>query len=192
MAQNVVINGVTYQNVPEVDIPKSGDHFDIFYSAKSEIMLGVNWGIRKGMLSMLHSRPNPEKETRAMYACYKIYDCAIWSNGLANKIHYKFVELEQNFGTNQPDAKFVIWRKNKFVKVTNSAKNIRCSYFERPGKKLFYMANHDTKAQEVVFTLGANGTLTDGETGKVIQPVNGTYTLKINGHDFRCLIWKGK
>lgn len=24
MAQNVVINGVTYQNVPEVDIPKSG------------------------------------------------------------------------------------------------------------------------------------------------------------------------
>ena len=24
MAQNVVINGVTYQNVPEVNIPKSG------------------------------------------------------------------------------------------------------------------------------------------------------------------------
>ena len=176
----------------EMDIPKNGDHFDIFYSAKPEIMLGVNWGIRKGMLSMLHSRPNPEKETRAMYACYKIYDCAIWNNGLSNKIHHKFVELEQDFGTNQPDAKFVIWRKNKFVKVTNGAKNIRCSYFERPGKKLFYMANHDTKAQEVVFTLGANGTLTDGETGKVIQPVNGAYKLKIEGHDFRCFVWKGK
>ena len=24
MAQNVIINGVTYQSVPEVDIPKSG------------------------------------------------------------------------------------------------------------------------------------------------------------------------
>ena len=24
MAQNVIINSVTYQNVPEVDIPKSG------------------------------------------------------------------------------------------------------------------------------------------------------------------------
>lgn len=24
MAQNVIINGVTYSNVPEVDIPKSG------------------------------------------------------------------------------------------------------------------------------------------------------------------------
>lgn len=31
MAQNVVINGVTYQNVPEVDIPKSGGGTAIFY-----------------------------------------------------------------------------------------------------------------------------------------------------------------
>jgi hypothetical protein len=75
------------------------------------------------------------------------------------------------------------------LKVTGGAKNIRCSYFVRPGKKLFYMANHDIKAQNVVFTLGAKGTLTDGETGAVIQPVNGSYQLKIDGHDFRCLVW---
>lgn len=31
MAQNVVINGVTYQNVPEVDIPKSGGGTAKFY-----------------------------------------------------------------------------------------------------------------------------------------------------------------
>ena len=31
MAQNVVINGVTYQNVPEVDIPKSGGGTASFY-----------------------------------------------------------------------------------------------------------------------------------------------------------------
>ena len=31
MAQNVVINGVTYQNVPEVDIPKSGSGTAKFY-----------------------------------------------------------------------------------------------------------------------------------------------------------------
>ena len=31
MAQNVVINGVTYQNVPEVDIPKSGSGTAEFY-----------------------------------------------------------------------------------------------------------------------------------------------------------------
>lgn len=28
MAQNVIINGVTYQNVPEVDIPKNGGGSD--------------------------------------------------------------------------------------------------------------------------------------------------------------------
>lgn len=33
MAQNVVINGVTYQNVPEVDIPKSGGGTAKFYDA---------------------------------------------------------------------------------------------------------------------------------------------------------------
>ena len=31
MAQNVVINGVTYQNVPEVDIPKTGGGTAKFY-----------------------------------------------------------------------------------------------------------------------------------------------------------------
>ena len=31
MAQNVIINGVTYQNVPEVDIPKTGGGTAKFY-----------------------------------------------------------------------------------------------------------------------------------------------------------------
>lgn len=31
MAQNVIINGVTYQNVPEIDIPKSGGGTAKFY-----------------------------------------------------------------------------------------------------------------------------------------------------------------
>lgn len=35
MAQNVVINGVTYQNVPEVDIPKSGSGTAQFYDTAS-------------------------------------------------------------------------------------------------------------------------------------------------------------
>lgn len=35
MAQNVVINGVTYQNVPEVDIPKSGGGTAKFYDTES-------------------------------------------------------------------------------------------------------------------------------------------------------------
>lgn len=35
MAQNVIINGVTYQNVPEVDIPKSGGGTAKFYDTES-------------------------------------------------------------------------------------------------------------------------------------------------------------
>ena len=35
MAQNVIINGVTYQNVPEVDIPKSGSGTAKFYDTSS-------------------------------------------------------------------------------------------------------------------------------------------------------------
>lgn len=35
MAQNVVINGVTYSNVPEVDIPKSGSGTAKFYDTST-------------------------------------------------------------------------------------------------------------------------------------------------------------
>lgn len=35
MAQNVIINGVTYQSVPEVDIPKSGSGTAKFYDTAS-------------------------------------------------------------------------------------------------------------------------------------------------------------
>lgn len=35
MAQNVIINGVTYSNVPEVDIPKSGSGTAKFYDTSS-------------------------------------------------------------------------------------------------------------------------------------------------------------
>ena len=41
MAQNVVINSVTYQNVPEVDIPKSGGGTAKFYdTASADISAG--------------------------------------------------------------------------------------------------------------------------------------------------------
>lgn len=41
MAQNVIINGVTYQNVPEVDIPKSGGGTAKFYdTAGADVSAG--------------------------------------------------------------------------------------------------------------------------------------------------------
>ena len=41
MAQNVIINGVTYQNVPEVDIPKSGSGTAKFYDTASADVSGA-------------------------------------------------------------------------------------------------------------------------------------------------------
>lgn len=42
MAQNVIINGVTYQNVPEVDIPKSGSGTAKFYDTASADVTGAD------------------------------------------------------------------------------------------------------------------------------------------------------
>lgn len=42
MAQNVIINGVTYQSVPEVDIPKSGGGTAKFYDTASADASGAD------------------------------------------------------------------------------------------------------------------------------------------------------
>lgn len=42
MAQNVVINGVTYQSVPEVDIPKSGGGTAKFFDTASADATGAD------------------------------------------------------------------------------------------------------------------------------------------------------
>lgn len=42
MAQNVIINGVTYQNVPEVNIPKSGGGTAKFYDTAGADLSGAD------------------------------------------------------------------------------------------------------------------------------------------------------
>lgn len=42
MAQNVIINGVTYQSVPEVDIPKSGGGTAKFYDTAGADLTGAD------------------------------------------------------------------------------------------------------------------------------------------------------
>lgn len=42
MAQNVIINGVTYQNVPEVDIPKSGGGTAKFFDTAAADATGAD------------------------------------------------------------------------------------------------------------------------------------------------------
>lgn len=47
MAQNVIINGVTYSNVPEVDIPKSGGGTAKFYDTASADAVAGNILVNK-------------------------------------------------------------------------------------------------------------------------------------------------
>lgn len=49
MAQNVIINGVTYSDVPEVDIPKSGGGTAKFYDASGANAVGAD--IRNGKIA---------------------------------------------------------------------------------------------------------------------------------------------
>ena len=55
MAQDVIINGVTYANVPEVDIPKSGGGTAKFYdvsaadASASEVLSGKKFGSSSGV-----------------------------------------------------------------------------------------------------------------------------------------------
>lgn len=57
MAQNVVINGVTYSNVPEVDIPKSGGGTAKFYdtagadAAAGDILSGKSAFVSSGEIN---------------------------------------------------------------------------------------------------------------------------------------------
>ena len=50
MAQNVIINGVTYSNVPEVDIPKSGGGTSKFYDI-SDTTLNSNSQLLSGTIA---------------------------------------------------------------------------------------------------------------------------------------------
>lgn len=176
----------------EMNIPKrenGGDHFSVFDSAWAETMLGVDWGFTRGMLTMLASQSGDEKQTRAMYACYRIYDMALWNNGLNGKVYKAFREIDKDFGTNADDCTFTLWRDQKLVGFADKSQGVRVSYYARPGKKLLYMANQDKADHEVVFTLAEKGVLTDAETGKAIAPrADGSYSVAIEGHDLKALL----
>lgn len=56
MAQNVIINGVTYQNVPEVDIPKSGGTWKA--ASRAWIKSGGAWVQQSSMSSVFSAGVN--------------------------------------------------------------------------------------------------------------------------------------
>ena len=179
----------------EMNIPKEGkgDHFSVFYSAWPETMLGVDWGFTRGMLTMLGAQTASERQARAMYACYRIYDMAYWNNGVNDKVRRTFRQIDTDFGIGADDCAFTLWRDQKFVSFTDRSQDVRVSFYARPGKKLLYMANQDKADHKVAFTLAGKGNLVDAESGKAIAPnADGSYALDIPGHDLRALIFLGR
>ena len=175
----------------EMNIPKEGkgDHFSVFHSAWPETMLGVDWGFGRGMLTMLGAQAASERQARAMYACYRIYDMAYWNNGVNDKVRRTFRKIDTDFGINAPDCTFTLWRDQRLVAFADKSQDVRVSFYARPGRKLLYMANQDTADHKVVFTLAEKGTLVDAETGKAIAPGgDGRYALVLPGHDLRALV----
>lgn len=68
MAQNVIINGVTYQNVPEVNIPKSGGGTAKFYdTAGADIAAGDLRNGKKGFGSNGEVTGNMTEKAAASY-----------------------------------------------------------------------------------------------------------------------------
>ena len=67
MAQNVIINSVTYQNVPEVDIPKSGGGTAKFYDtagatvAAADLLTGKTAFGSSGEVQAEQSALKPER-----------------------------------------------------------------------------------------------------------------------------------
>ena len=179
----------------EMNIPKEGegDHFDVFSSARVETMLGVDWGFPRGMLSMLGYDGNNRQRTRALYACYGIYDFKIWNSGMDEELRKKMRAIQEEFGINASDSTFEMWRDQKFVRLLDPKGDIRVSFYSRPRRKLIMIANHGREARHVEFKLDAEGKLTDAESAGLVSPsADGKYAIDIGGHDFRCLLFEMK
>ena len=179
----------------EMGIPKEGkgDHFSVFYSAWPEVMLGVDWGFGRGMLTMLGPQAKSVRQTRAMLACYRIYDLAFWNNGVNDKTMSAFRKIDADFGVNAPDCRFTMWRRNGFVRFSEGGGDVRASMYARPGRRLIYMANQSAEPRRARFALGAKGVLRDAETGVEIAPgAGGAFSVEIGGHDLRAMVFEEK
>ena len=70
MAQNVIINGVAYANVPEVDIPKSGGGTAKFYdTAGADAAPGTSWRARRRRRSRTGQRTRSSTSASPCWAC---------------------------------------------------------------------------------------------------------------------------
>ena len=165
----------------EMDITK---YYAIFPMAWNEIMLGVDWGLVPGRLTML--RPAQKDQNRALFSVFKLYDMRFWVThpGFDNTLYRTIRKVEQNFGLGKENIEFFgYWQKNNPVKFSGKTALLASCYRNKNGALLIYISNPSGKTASGTLKFDCSMNLTDAFTGKSISSA-----LSLPKEDFTAII----
>lgn len=131
----------------------------------------------------------PERRPGLLICLLSLYDMCIWTDTYhPGQQALRWRALEQEFGTNQPDCRFVGSRADEAARILTLPDGVKAGLYLRPRKgALVYLTNLLKTPQTVAldFRLADLGlpqySVTDLESG---EEVTGT-PLTVAGHDFR-------
>lgn len=148
----------------EMDVTR---YYSTFPMPWNEIMLGVDWGIVPGRLTML--RPPQKGQNRAMFSIFKLYDMKIWitHGGFDHALYSKITKLEKNFGINADGMEFFgYWSEDNPVKFVGKSDLFASCFKRKDGALLIYVSNTTEKPAAGTLKFEQEMTVTDAFTGK--------------------------
>lgn len=155
-------------------------YYDAFPMPWNEIMLGVDWGMVPGRLTML--RQTEKNQNRALFSIFKLYDMRFWitHNGFDNVLYSKVRKAENSFGIGNKGTEFFgYWDEKNPVSFTGKT-NLLASCFKRQdGALLIYVSNTTRQT--------ASGNLKFNQKMKLSNALDGSeikFPLTIPGEDF--------
>ena len=155
-------------------------YYDAFPMPWNEIMLGVDWGMVPGRLTML--RQTEKNQNRALFSIFKLYDMRFWitHNGFDNILYSKVRKAENSFGIGNKGTEFFgYWDEKNPVSFTGKT-NLLASCFKRQdGALLIYVSNTTRQT--------ASGTLKFNQKMKLSNALDGSeikFPLTLPGEDF--------
>ena len=153
----------------EMDVTK---YYSEFPMAWNDIMLGVDWGLIPGRLTMIG--PKAKDQNRALFSVFKLYDMYFWitHSGFDHKLYAKLKQAEKNFGMKQGETTFFgYWQKNNPVRFTGNTPLLASCYSRKDGSLLIYVSNTTSKPASGTLKFDRNMSLLNVESGKNISPV---------------------
>ncbi|MBE6405423.1 MAG: hypothetical protein E7040_05320 [Lentisphaerae bacterium] len=147
----------------EVDVTK---YYSTFPMQWNDIMLGVDWGVIPGRLTMLG--PHKKDQNRPMFSIFKLYDMRFWitHGGFDNALYAKIRKIEREFGTGADGIEFFgYWQEDNPVKfVGESALSASC-YRRKDGALLIYVSNTTGKTASGTLKFNQKMAVTNAFTG---------------------------